>query len=214
MQVAPSGYWRQAAQKRNPALRCARVQRDDVLSVDIDRVWQANMQVYGADKVWRQLRREGTDVARTVERLLRKAGLRGVMRGKVVRTTVPDAKEQCPLDRVNCQFKAQRPNQLRVSDFIYVSTWLGFGYVAFVVASSPGASSAGASAARCGLNSCSTLWNRPCMLVSPNGMNWSTIATGACNTVDKVQRTPGRSRHRTVCGQRGRQLTIMPWPRR
>lgn len=100
MQVAPSGYRRHAAQQRNTALRCARVQRDDELSVDIERVWQANMQVYGAEKVWRQLRREGTDVARcTVERLMRKAGLRGVMRGKVVRTTIADAKAQCPLDR-------------------------------------------------------------------------------------------------------------------
>ncbi|THC38069.1 MULTISPECIES: IS3 family transposase [unclassified Massilia] len=134
MQVAPSGYWRHAAQQRNPSLRCARVQRDDVLSVDIERVWQANLQVYGADKVWRQLRREGTDVARcTVERLMRKAGLRGVMRGKVVRTTVADAKAPCPLDRVNRQFKAQRPNQLWVSDFTYVSTWQGFVYVAFVI---------------------------------------------------------------------------------
>jgi len=134
MQVAPSGYWRHAAQRRNPELRCARVQRDDMLSVDIERVWQANMQVYGADKVWCQLRREGTDVARcTVERLMRKAGLRGVMRGKVVRTTVPDAKAPCPRDRVNRQFKAQRPNQLWVSDFTYVSTWQGFVYVAFVI---------------------------------------------------------------------------------
>ena len=134
MQVAPSGYWRYAAQRRNPELRCTRVQRDDVLSVDIERVWQANMQVYGADKVWRQLRREGIDVARcTVERLMRKAGLRGVMRGKVVRTTVPDAKAPCPLDRVNRQFRAQRPNQLWVSDFTYVSTWQGFVYVAFVI---------------------------------------------------------------------------------
>ncbi|WP_305825843.1 IS3 family transposase [Massilia brevitalea] len=134
MQVAPSGYWRHAAQQRNPALRCARVQRDDVLSVDIERIWQANLQVYGADKVWRQLRREGSDVARcTVERLMRKAGLRGVMRGKVVRTTVADAKAPCPLDRVNRQFKAQRPNQLWVSDFTYVSTWQGFVYVAFVI---------------------------------------------------------------------------------
>ena len=84
MQVAPSGYWRYAAQQRNPALRCARVQRDDVLRVEIERVWQANLQVYGADKVWRQLRREGTDVARcTVERLMRKAGLRGVVRGRL-----------------------------------------------------------------------------------------------------------------------------------
>ena len=134
MQVAPSGYWRYAAQQRNPELRCARAQRDDVLSVDIERVWQANLQVYGADKIWRQLRREGGDVARcTVERLMRKAGLRGVVRGKVVRTTVADAKAPCPLDRVNRQFKAQRPNQLWVSDFTYVSTWQGFVYVAFVI---------------------------------------------------------------------------------
>jgi transposase InsO family protein len=114
MQVAPSGYWRYAAQQRNAALRCARVQRDDVLSVEIERVWQANLQVYGADKVWRQLRREGTAVARcTLERLMRQAGLRGMVRGKVVRTTVADAKAPCPLDRVNRQFKAQRPNQFR-----------------------------------------------------------------------------------------------------
>jgi len=64
MQVAPSGYWRHAAQQRNPALRCARTQRDDVLSAEIEQVWQANLQVYGADKVWRQLRREGTIVGR------------------------------------------------------------------------------------------------------------------------------------------------------
>jgi transposase InsO family protein len=134
MQVAPSGYWRYAAQQRNPALRCGRVQRDDVLSVDIERVWQANLQVYGVDKVWRQLRCEGTDVARcTVERLMRKAGLRGVVRGKVVRTTVGNAAAPYPLDRVNRQFKAQRPNQLWVSDFTYISTWQGFVYVAFVI---------------------------------------------------------------------------------
>jgi transposase InsO family protein len=76
------------------------------------------LQVYGADKVWRQLRRERTDLARcTVERLMRKAGLRRVIRGKVVRTTVADTAAPCPLDRVNRQFKAQRPNQLWVSDF-------------------------------------------------------------------------------------------------
>ena len=100
----------------------------------IQRVWQANMQVYGADKVWRQLRREGTTVARcTVERLMRQLGLRGVMRGKVVRTTTSDSKALCPLDRVNRQFKADRPNQLWVSDFTYVSTWQGWLYVAFVI---------------------------------------------------------------------------------
>ena len=100
----------------------------------IERVWNANMQVYGADKVWKQLNREGVTVARcTVERLMRRMSLRGVMRGKVVRTTVPDTNAPCPLDRVNRHFKADRPNQLWVSDFTYVSTWQGWLYVAFVV---------------------------------------------------------------------------------
>lgn len=101
---------------------------------EIERVWKANLQVYGADKVWRQLNREGVVVARcTVERLMRCQGLRGVVRGKVVRTTISDSKAACPLDRVNRKFKAERPNQLWVSDFTYVSTWQGWLYVAFVV---------------------------------------------------------------------------------
>ena len=133
LQIAPSGYRRHAALRREPHRRCARVQRDEVLVPQIERVWQANMQVYGADKVWRQLGREGTAVARcTVERLMRRHGLRGVMRGKVVRTTVSDSKAPCPLDRVNRQFRAERPNQLWVSDFTYVSSWQGWLYVAFV----------------------------------------------------------------------------------
>ena len=99
---------------------------DDELIPQIQRVWHANMQVYGADKVWKQMNREGVAVARcTIERLMRRLGLRGVRRGKVVRTTTPDANAQCPLDRVNRQFKAERPNQLWVSDFTYVSTWQG-----------------------------------------------------------------------------------------
>ncbi|WP_369794721.1 IS3 family transposase [Polaromonas sp. JS666] len=134
LQIAPSGYRRHAAQQRDPALRCARVQRDDTLAPEIERVWQANMRVYGADKVWRQLRREGMAVARcTVERLMRRSGLQGVRRGKVVRTTINDAAAARPLDRVNRQFKAERPNQLWVSDFTYVSTWQGWLYVAFVI---------------------------------------------------------------------------------
>lgn len=97
-------------------------------------MWRANMQVYGADKVWRQMNRERIAVARcTVERLMKQLGLRGVMRGKRVRTTVPDAIAPRPLDRVNRQFKAERPNQLWVSDFTYVSTWQGWLYVAFVI---------------------------------------------------------------------------------
>ena len=101
---------------------------------EIERVWHANLQVYGADKVWRQLNREGVAVARcTVERLMRRQGLRGVVRGKVVRATISDSKANCPLDRVKRQFKAARPNQLWVSDFTYVSTWQGWLYVAFVI---------------------------------------------------------------------------------
>ena len=134
LQIAPSGYRRYVALQRNPEQRSQRVRRDEMLVPEIERVWQANLQVYGADKVWRQLNREGVVVARcTVERLMRRQGLRGVMRGKVVRTTVSDSKTVCPLDRVNRQFKAERPNQLWVSDFTYVSTWQGWLYVAFVI---------------------------------------------------------------------------------
>jgi transposase InsO family protein len=134
LQIAPSGYRRHAARWRNPALRCARAQRDDRLIQHIKRVWHSNLGVYGADKVWRQLNREAIAVARcTVERLMRQLRLCGVRRGKVVRTTVPDHAVPCPLDRVHRQFKADRPNQLWVSDFTYVSTWQGWLYVAFVI---------------------------------------------------------------------------------
>jgi len=134
LQVAPSGYRREAARRRDPARCPPRRQRDAVLLPEIERVWRGNLQVYGADKVWKQLRREGIPVARcTVERLMRAQGWRGVIRGRTVCTTVPDAKAPCPLDRVNREFHAERPNQLWVSDFTYVSTWQGFVYVAFVI---------------------------------------------------------------------------------
>ena len=134
LQIAPSGYRRHAAHRRDPALRCARARRDDSLIPQIGRVWQVNMQVYGVDKLWKQLNREGIRVARcTVERLMKRLGLQGVRRGKVVRTTISDKAAPCPLDRVNRQFKADRPNQLWVSDFTYVSTWQGWLYVAFVI---------------------------------------------------------------------------------
>ena len=134
MQIAPSCYRRHAARLREPARRCERAKLDEELIAQIQRVWHANWQVYGADKVWRQMKREGIAVARcTVERLMRQLGLQGARRGKVVRTTISDAKAPCPLDRVNRVFKAQRPNQLWVSDFTYVSTWQGWLYVAFVV---------------------------------------------------------------------------------
>lgn len=113
---------------------CARAKRDAVLMPEIHRVWEGNMRVYGADKVWRQLHREEQTVARcTVERLMRRLGIQGARRGKSMRTTVPDTSAPCPLDHVNRQFKAERPNQLWVSDFTYVSTWQGWLYVAFVI---------------------------------------------------------------------------------
>jgi transposase InsO family protein len=134
LQIAPSAYRRYAARQRNTALASKRTQQDQQLIAHIERVWQGNMRVYGADKVWKQLRREGIKVARcTVERLMRRLGLQGARRGKAVRTTVSDAKTQLPQDLVNRQFTAQRPNQLWVSDFTYVSTWQGWLYVAFVI---------------------------------------------------------------------------------
>ena len=134
LQIAPSGYRRHAARQRDPARRSARAQRDEVLMRHIQRIWDANRQVYGVDKVWRQLQREGLAVARcTVARLMRQRGLRGVRRGQAVRTTVPNGAAPCPGDRVNRQFRAERPNQLWVADFTYVSTWQGFVYVAFII---------------------------------------------------------------------------------
>jgi transposase InsO family protein len=134
LQVAPSAYRRHAVRQRDPSRRSARVLRDEFLKPHVVRVWQENMRVYGADKLWRQLNREGIAVARcTVERLMRAQGLRGIRRGKRVRTTIPDDQGARPLDHVNRQFWADRPNQLWVSDFTYVSTWQGWFYVAFVV---------------------------------------------------------------------------------
>ena len=134
MQIAPSCYWRHAAQQRDSDLRSRRAKRDDQLIPEIQRIWHANWQVYGAKKVWRQMNREGIVVARcTVERLMRRLGLQGARRGKVVRTTTPDSSVPCPHDQVNRQFQAERPDQLWVSDFTYVSTWQGWLYVAFVI---------------------------------------------------------------------------------
>ena len=110
------------------------MRRDEELCAQIRRVHQDNFRVYGARKVWRQLRREDVAVARcTVERLMRRLGLQGVVRGRRCRTTIADDAAERPLDRVNRQFKASRPNELWVADFTYVATWSGFVYVAFVV---------------------------------------------------------------------------------
>jgi len=130
LQVAPSSYY--AAVSR-PA--SARRRRDEVLQVAIRRVWDEHRQVYGADKVWAQLKREGTPVARcTVERLMRQLGLRGVVRGRTrVRTTLGDDASSRPLDLVARQFRAPSPNRLWVADLTYVKTHGGWVYVAFVV---------------------------------------------------------------------------------
>ena len=132
--IAPSTYHDHVAKRRNPALAAPRVRRDMTLQVEVDRVFSENFKVYGVRKVWRQLQREGKVVARcTVERLMRSLGLQGVIRGKPIRTTFGDKTVACPLDRVNRDFSAPRPNALWVSDFTYVSTWGGFVYVAFVI---------------------------------------------------------------------------------
>jgi len=132
--IAPSTYRAHAARQAEPQRRSNRAKVDEVLSPQVERVWNENFQVYGVRKVWRQMRREQFDVARcTVQRLMKRLGLRGVIRGKTMRTTISDPKAPCPLDRVQRQFKADRPNRLWVSDFTYVSTWQGFVYVAFVI---------------------------------------------------------------------------------
>ena len=132
--IAPSTYHAHAARCADPGKLSARAQRAATLRIEIRRVYEENFRVYGVRKVWRQLLREGIAVARcTVARLMRRMGLQGVVRGKTVRTTISKAAALCPLDRVNRQFKAPRPNALWVSDFTYVATWAGFVYVAFVI---------------------------------------------------------------------------------
>jgi putative transposase len=134
LEIAPSNYHAHARRRSQPETAPPRVQRDVELMQEIRRVFDENFQVYGVRKVWRQLRREGFDVARcTVARLMKKMALQGVIRGRRVRTTVADTNAPCPLDHVNRQFKAPRPNVLWVSDFTYVATWVGFVYVAFVI---------------------------------------------------------------------------------
>ncbi len=134
--IAPSTYYAQRAKARSPELRSSRAKRDERLRVEVRRVWSESFGgVYGAKKVWRQMRREHFDVARcTVERLMRAEGLRGAVRGRAFKvTTVADESATRPLDLVQREFKAERPNQLWVADLTYVATWAGFVYVAFVI---------------------------------------------------------------------------------
>ena len=132
--IAPSTYHERVAQRRDPLRLSARSRRDLALRVEVRRVFDANYRVYGVRKVWRQLQREGFDVARcTVTRLMRAMGLAGVIRGKPMRTTISDRSAPCPRDHVNRQFRAPAPDMLWVSDFTYVATWAAFVYVAFVI---------------------------------------------------------------------------------
>ncbi len=133
--IAPSTYFLRKAQQQDPTTRSSRAQRDDELRAAIQRVWDANDQLYGVEKVWRQLRREGIRVARcTVERLMRAMGLRGTVRGRAwTVTTHAEPSAARPADLVDRHFVATHPNQLWVADFTYVATWRGFVYVAFVI---------------------------------------------------------------------------------
>jgi len=134
LQTAPSWYYTLKTRAADPQRVPARTQREAALRPEIARVWHANRRAYGAKKVWKALRREGRAVARcTVARLMKAEGLRGVVRGRRVRTTIPDTQAERPRDLVQRDFTAPAPNRLWVADFTYVSTWRGFVYVAFVI---------------------------------------------------------------------------------
>jgi hypothetical protein len=132
--IVPSTYYEHKARHRDPERRSSRAKRDDVLRPEIQRVWEENFRVYGVRKVWRQLNREGVEVPRcTVARLMRDLGLRGIIRGRRAKTTVPDEALDRPMDLVNREFQASRPNALWVADLTHVATWRGFVYVAFII---------------------------------------------------------------------------------
>jgi len=132
--IAPSTYYNHKARIADPGRLPKRMKRDRQLEFEIRRVYDTNFGVYGARKVWRQMTKEGIKVARcTVERLMKRLGLHGVRRGAKRRTTLTDAAQQRPLDLVNREFTATRPNQLWVADITFVATWSGFVYVAFII---------------------------------------------------------------------------------
>ena len=132
--IAPSTYYEHKAKQRDPDRRSDRSKRDEQLKPEIQRVWEENFRVYGVRKVWRQLNREDIEVARcTVDRLMKNLGVHGVVRGRRVKTTVPDEALDRPMDLVNREFQASKPNTLWVADLTYVATWRGFVYVAFII---------------------------------------------------------------------------------
>ncbi len=134
IKIAPATYYEHKRQQRDPDHRSNRAKRDEVLKVEIQRVFDNNYRVYGVRKVWKQLNREGILVAKcTVRRLMAQMGLRGATRGKAyTKTTIPDDLLARPVDLVDRVFIAEAPNRLWIADITYVPTWAGFVYVAFV----------------------------------------------------------------------------------
>jgi transposase InsO family protein len=209
--IAPSTYYEHKARQADPERLPPRLQRDCALVPQIRRIYEENFGVYGARKVWRQLRREAFVVARcTVERLMRVLGLQGVVRGRKCRTTIADDGAQRPLDRVNRQFQASRPNELWVADFTYVATWTGFVYVAFVIDVFArciiGWRVARSMRAELVLDALEqALWSR-------SGIQGVVHHSdrGSPVSVDSLLRATGRSRRPALCGQRGRFVRQRP----
>ena len=128
LEVAPSTYYAAVARPPSPRQR-----RDAELKAEIERVHADNFGVYGIEKVWRQLHREGIDAGRErVARLMRELGLEGVVRGKRARTTILDELAERPTDLVDRKFTAMAPNRIWVADLTYVGTQAGFVYAAFL----------------------------------------------------------------------------------
>jgi putative transposase len=131
--IAPSTYYAHKDVQRDPSKKSARALRDAELRGEIRRIHDDNYSVYGVRKVWTQMLRDGRLVARcTVERLMRLEGLRGAVRGRTYKTTIPDDMAHRPQALVQRKFVASRSNQLWVADITYVSTWSGFVFTAFV----------------------------------------------------------------------------------
>ena len=179
--IAPSTYYDHLAKRADPSRLSDRARQDEALRPEILRVFEENWRVCGVRKVWRQLGREGFGVARcTVARLMNCMGIQGITRGKPHRTTIPNKKAPCPLDKVNRQFRVPAPNMLWVSDFTYLATWRGFVDVAFVIDAYAARSWVGASAPQRMRGSSSMLWNRRCMIATwHRAWDWFTTATAA-----------------------------------
>ncbi|VAW74632.1 Mobile element protein [hydrothermal vent metagenome] len=134
MPISPSTYYEHKARERDPERQPERVKCDESLKIDITRVWEDNFRVYGARKIWRQLKRERIDVARcTVEQLMQRLGIQGVRRGATCWATIADDALAHPADLVNREFTALRPNQWWVADITFVAIWADFVYIAFIV---------------------------------------------------------------------------------